>query len=422
VSRNYWWPGMSRYIALYCKGCDRCNRTKTFPAKPVGKLVPTQIPKDIWEIISVDLITGLPESQGYNVIMVVVDRLSKLIHVLPTTDTVTSEGIARLFRDSVWKHHGLPQQVISDRGPQFVSRFMKELNHLLGIKTSSSTAYHPQTDGQTERVNQEVEQYLRLFVNHRQDDWAEWLALAEFCHNNRIQASTRQTPFMLNTGRNPRLGTEPLRTTKMEAVDSFLKNIQEARKEAAAALQQAADDMARYYDQHRSEAVTYKVGDKVWLDARDLQTERPSKKLDDKRFGPFEVLEIVGPNAYKLRLPTRMKIHPVFNTVKLRPYKGDPIPDRVTHARPGPVIKGNNPEWEVEYIEDSKLKYGKLHYLVKWKGFPKEESTWESADHLKSVPRIVKEFHAKHPFAPRRISALTFSRLPFQPYENFTEV
>ena len=375
VSRNYWWPGMSRYIALYCKGCDRCNRTKTFPAKPVGKLVPTQIPKDIWEIISVDLITGLPESQGYNAIMVVVDRLSKLIHVLPTTDTVTSEGIARLFRDFVWKHHGLPQQVISDRGPQFVSKFMKELNHLLGIKTASSTAYHPQTDGQTERVNQEVEQYLRLFVNHRQDDWAEWLALAEFCHNNRIQASTRQTPFMLNTGRNPRLGTEPLRTTKMEAVESFLKNMQEARKEAAAALQQAADDMAHYYNQQRSEAITYKVGDKVWLDAKDLQTERPSKKLDDKRFGPFEVLKVVGPNAYKLKLPARMKIHPVFNTVKLRPYQEDQIPGRVTHSRPGPVIQGDHPEWEVEYIADSKLKYGKLHYLVKWKGHPIEEST-----------------------------------------------
>ena len=145
------------------------------------------------------------------------------------------------------------------------------------------------------------------------------------------------------------------------------------------------------------------------MDAKDLQNERPSKKLDDKRFGPFEVLEVVGPNAYKLRLPARMKIHPVFNTVKLRPYKEDPIPDRVTHSRPGPVIKGDNPEWEVEYIEDSKLKYGKLHYLVKWKGFPKEESTWEPADHLKKVPKIVQEFHAKHPFAPRRISALTFS-------------
>jgi hypothetical protein len=102
VSRNYWWPGISRFIASYTKGCDRCNRTKTYPASPVGKLVPTHIPKDIWEIITVDLTTGLPESQGYNAIMVVVDRLSKMIHVIPTTDQITSEGIARLYRDNVW--------------------------------------------------------------------------------------------------------------------------------------------------------------------------------------------------------------------------------------------------------------------------------------------------------------------------------
>ena len=130
-----------------------------------------------------------------------------MVHLMATHDTVTSLGVAKLYRDNVWKHHGLPDQIISDRGPQFVSNFIRELNKLLGIHTSPSTAYHPQSDGQTERANQEVEQYLRVFVNHRQDDWAEWLPLAEFCHNNRVQASTRQTPFKLNTGRDPRLGT-----------------------------------------------------------------------------------------------------------------------------------------------------------------------------------------------------------------------
>ena len=148
--------------------------------------------------------------------MVVVDRLGKIIHAIPTRDTATSAGVAKLFRDHVWKLHGLPKQIISDQGPQFVAQFMKELNSILDIKTPSSTTWHPQTDGQTERANQEIEQYLRLFVNHRQDDWAGWLALAKFSHNNRIQASTRQTPFMLNNGRHPRMGTEPLRASKVE--------------------------------------------------------------------------------------------------------------------------------------------------------------------------------------------------------------
>lgn len=422
VSRNYWWPGMTRYITSYTKGCDRCNRTKTYPAKPVGKLVPTQIPKDIWEIVTVDLITGLPDSGGYNAIMVVVDRLSKMLHVIPTTDKVTSEGIARLYRDFVWKLHGLPQQIISDRGSQFVSQFMRELNELLGIKTCASTAYHPQTDGQTERANQEVEQYLRLFVNYRQDDWAEWLSLAEFCHNNRIQASTKQTPFILNTGRHPRMGTEPSRDSKVKSADDFVKHMQETRKEAEAALYKAADDMARFYDQTRGEAVAYKVGDKVWLEGKDIKTDRPCKKLDDKRYGPYKVTKVVGPNAYQLKLPPSMKVYPVFSTVKLRPFHEDSVTGRKTSLRPQPVVIADKPEWEVECIKDSRLQRGKLEYLVKWKGYPQEESTWEPANNLKHCRKLVNDFHVKHPSAPQRISALTFSRLPFRPYTNLTEL
>ena len=423
VTRNYWWPGISRYIASYIQGCDKCNRTKTFPAKPVGKLTPTQIPKDIWQIITVDLITSLPESHGYDSILVVVDRLSKMIHICPTTTRLSSEGLARLFRDHVWKHHGLPEQVISDRGPQFVSGFMKELNKFLGIMTSPSTAYHPQTDGQTERVNQEVEQYLRLFVNHRQDDWAEWLSLAEFSYNNRVQASTRQTPFMLNYGRHPRLGVEPLKDVERTSVEDFVKKMQASRQEAEAALHQAAEDMARYYDQQRGVALTYKVGDQVWLDAKDIKTDRPSRKLSDKRYGPFKVVKVVSQNAYQLDLPPSMKLHPVFHTVKLRPYYPNTIPGREAPRRPPPVVEGDEPEWEVESIKDSRLvgRHG-FQYLVKWKGFPHEESTWEPACNLKNAAAAVEEFHKKHPSAPRKISALTFSGLNFRPYENLTEL
>ena len=422
VARNYWWPGVSRYIASYVQGCDRCNRTKTFPAKPSGKLMPTQIPKDVWQIITVDLITGLPDSHGHDSIMVVVDRLSKMIHAIPTTERLSSEGMARLFRDHVWKLHGLPEQIISDRGPQFVSGFMRELNKLLGIKTAASTAYHPQTDGQTERVNQEIEQYLRLFVNHRQDDWAEWLSLAEFCQNNRVQASTRQTPFMLNSGRHPRLGVEPMREAQHASVDDFVQRMQSARNEAEAALQQAADDMARYYDQQRGVAVNYKVGDQVWLDGKDIQTNRPSKKLSDRRYGPFKVTKVVSPNAYQLQLPPTMKLHPVFHTVKLRPYFPDTIPGRKPPVRLPPVIEGDMPEWEVEYIKDSRLRGGvAMQYLVKWKGYPHEESTWEPACNLEHAAEAVAEFHRKHPSAPRQISTLAFSGLKFRPLENLTE-
>jgi hypothetical protein len=385
VTRNYWWPGISRYVASYVKGCDRCCRTKTFPAKPSGRLVPTQIPTENWQIISVDFITELPESQGFDSIMAVVDRKSKRLHVMPTTTQVSSEGAARLYRDNVWRHHGLSEQVISDRGSVFVSEFTRELSTLLGIKIAASTAYHPQTDGQTERVNQEIEQYLRLFVNHRQDDWVEWLALAEFAYNNRIQASTRHSPFMLDTGRNPRLGAEPFRESRNQSADDFVKGMLSARKEAEAALHLAADDMAKYYDRGRQDGVEYKVGDKVWLDGKDLRTDRPAVKLSDKRYGPFTVSKVISPNAYKLQLPPSMKIHPVFNTVRLRPYHQDSIPGRVPPLRPPPLIEGNQPEWEIEFIKDSRIRYRKLEFLLKWKGYPHEESTWQRADTLNNA-------------------------------------
>src|SRR5882724_8435940 len=162
VARNFWWPGMGRYIAEYTKGCNLCNRTKNYPSTPAGKLMPNRIPDCRWQTISVDLITELPQSHRYDTIMVVIDCFSKCTHTIPTTSDVTASGVAQLFRDHVWKLHGLPEEVISDRGTQFVSNFVRSLSQLLKIRIVASTTYHPQTDGQTERVNQEVKQFLRL--------------------------------------------------------------------------------------------------------------------------------------------------------------------------------------------------------------------------------------------------------------------
>jgi Integrase zinc binding domain len=165
VARNYWWPQMSRYIGQYVKTCDLCLRTKAQRHPPMGELVPLPIPEFPWDTISVDFIVELPESHSYDAIMNVVDSVNKVSHFIPTHTTITALGVARLFLAHVWKLHGLPKQVISDRGPQFVAELTRELYRMLGIKLAATTAYHPQGDGQTERVNQELEQYLRLFVN-----------------------------------------------------------------------------------------------------------------------------------------------------------------------------------------------------------------------------------------------------------------
>src|SRR5260221_5920376 len=221
VSQNYWWPGLSRYVAKFIAGCDTCNRTKTFLTQKVGKLIPNKVPAQCWQVITVDMIRELPDSKGYNAALVVVDCLSKWIHTIPTVTSLDSARVAWLFLEHVWRHHGLPEEVISDRGPAFISNFSRELAAILGVKLTPSTSYHLQTDGQMECVNQEIEAYLRVFVSHRQENWADWLPLAEVAYNNKVHTATHWTLLELNAGQHPRLGVEPTRTSTVEAADAF---------------------------------------------------------------------------------------------------------------------------------------------------------------------------------------------------------
>ena len=174
---------------------------------------------------------------------------------MSTVTTLSAAGTAQLYLQHIWKHHGLPRRMVSDRGPQFVVEFMKELYRLLGIKLAATTAYHPQGDGQTERVNQELEQYLRIFINQRQDDWDDLLPLVEFQYNNHVHAATQNVPFLLDTGRIPRMGFEPdQQRSHMESVNEFKERMEDTLKEAKAALVKSKDNMAKYYDRKRTPA------------------------------------------------------------------------------------------------------------------------------------------------------------------------
>ena len=187
--------------------------------------MPNTILEKPWSHILADFITKLPLAQGYDAILVVCDRFSKMVHFIATMEKMSAEGLAKLFWDHVWKLHGLPESIISDRGVQFVAGMMKELNNLLGIQIKLLIAYHPQTDRQTERINQELEQYLRVFINHRQEQWPDWLGTAEFTYNNKVHAATKTLPFKANYGQDPKMGFEGRRKGKYKAVEKFIERM-----------------------------------------------------------------------------------------------------------------------------------------------------------------------------------------------------
>jgi len=244
-------------------------------------------------------------------------------HFVATTEKTTAEGLARLFRDNVWKLHRLPESVISDRGPQFAAGLMKELNKMLGIETKLSMAYHPQTDGQTERTNQELEQYLRMYVNHRQNNWSEWLAMAEFAFNNKVYTATKMSLFKVNYGRELRMGFDIRKKGKNEKAEEFAREMKERHEEARAALVKAQEEMKRQTDRNRKEVEEYRVGDKVLISTKNFSMElmkRTTKKLTEKFIGPYVVKRIGSENVVELELPLSLRIHLVVNVRRIVKY------------------------------------------------------------------------------------------------------
>jgi len=290
-----------RDVGKYMEGCDLCQRMKNRTEKLAGKLKLSKVPQKTWTHLTVDFITKLPVVAGKDMILVVCDRLSKMTHFVATTEGTSVEGLARLLWDNVWKLHGLLESVVSDRGPQFAAELMKELNSMLRIKTKLSMVFHPQTDGQTERMNQELEQYLRFFIEHRQKDWPEWLAAAEFAINNKVHMATKVLPFMANYGKKLRMGGNIRRKGKVESATEFVERIKKVHKEAEAALKITQEEMKRYVDRGRKETEKWKKGDRVLLSTKDLVfKERPTKKLMERYVGPYVIEKVISSNVVKL--------------------------------------------------------------------------------------------------------------------------
>ena len=401
IARDFVWPGMRKMIYDYVDACAICQQSKSRRRKPYGLLTPLPIPSRPWKDISMDFITKLPKSGVFDSVLVVVDRFSKMSHFIPCVESLNAEELCDLVIRQVVRYHGLPDSIVSDRGPQFVSKFWKTLLGLFGIKASLSTTAHPQTDGQTERMNQNLEQYLRSYTNYLQDDWSQLLCYAEFAINNVVNVSTGKSPFEVNYGFNPRMDyLNEVDGTRMESVDTWATNLNLIHFGIEAALRSASEKMAASANKSRIDH-SFKVGDQVWLSSENLNVVRPSRKLGFRRVGPFKILEFVNRVAVRLELPVGVRIHPVFHVSLLLPFRG-PMKGQ-DGIRPGPVEIGPDgvPVLEVEAILGARRRKGGLEFLVKWLGYGDLENSWQPCEDVRNSRELVLEFYRRNPGATK---------------------
>ncbi|KAJ1036859.1 hypothetical protein NDA10_005515 [Ustilago hordei] len=396
AQRHYWWPNMTAWIADYVASCPVCARYKAPRHRPYGLLQPLATPDRPWGSISLDFIEGLPpskkyDSKTYDSILVIVDRLTKFAILAPTHKTVTAKQTAVLLYGHMVRLFGYPDHMVSDRGRQFISGAWKAFAEQMGVKHSLSTAYHPQTDGQTERVNQVIEQYLRMYCNYEQNDWANLLDTAAFVYNNTVHNSIGVSPFFACYGWNPkahpdipqRLGVnDPGRFEYLMDGKERCKYLQEQIREAQ------CRSVNQYNRKHKD--IEFKVGDMVYINRRNWKTRRPTPKLDTRFAGPYPVQERVGRRAYRITLPANLRVHDVFHVSMLEPARTSSLPQRAEQPTI-PSLPDEDLDFEVEALIDKRSHNGTTEYKVLWRGYSEEAASWEPVENL-NCPDLIQEY------------------------------
>jgi transposase InsO family protein len=414
VQRDYFWPGVATFARTWVEGCNHCARNKPDHHKAYGRLEPHPVPEGAWTRIGADFVISLPRTRrGKDAILVIIDAFTKMAHFIPVTmKGLTAKVFADLLVSEVVRLHGFPKTLISDRGSQMVNKTFKHICERFNLKHFPTTAYHPSGNGQTERMNQPLEAYLRAYINYAQEDWDLLCTHAEICYNNSKHEVTGMTPYFANLGRHPNfdIAAEVPGTELSDATATMFSNrIAELHGVLQEKLNTQRRTMGRYYNKRRLaiEEGLFQDGSLVWLRTTNIRTRRKSKKLDQKKIGPFAILEKVGTRAYRLDLPASLPIHDVFHTELLEPYRELVIPDQPTYP-PGlvevdvDIQVDAETDWEVQAIVDSRANPGGFKYKVRWKG--NWADTWEPP-RLLSCDELIDAFHAIFPDKPKPAAA-----------------
>ena len=395
LSKYYWWPTLQADVADFCNTCDTCQRMKSRHAKKPGELQPLPIPEAPWLDITMDFVFGLPRNrQGNSGVLVVCDRFSKMAHFIPTNEHVTAGGCATLMLEHVIKLHGVPRSIVCDRDPRFVSKFWKTLFSTLGTRVMPSTAYHPQTDGQTERTNRSMEQMLRCTLTD-DAEWQDKLALVEFAYNTSEAASTGTSPYEAVYGRAPRTPLSLTANTNLPRLQEQLREMSHVWDAVRHNIAKAQAAQKRQADKTRQH-VEFSEGDEVLLSTANISLDgHDSGKLKPRWIGPFQIVEKKSSLVYRLRLPDNMGIHPVFHVSLLKPYKQPSTLQRPAPRHPPPTIRDGEEEYEVERILGDRVRRRRQEYLVRWKGYGPEHDSWEPSDNLGHAQEILTAYQAR---------------------------
>lgn len=401
IQRHFTWSGIANDVREYVATCPICQGKAIHRHRPYGQLEPLPIPTETWNSpfkeISLDWITGLPPStkdgRMYNSILTVVCRVTKYALFIPTRDDTTAADFAELFFEHVECRFGTPRGIVTDRDSRITSDFWREVCEMKIIKRRLSTAYHPQTDGQSEALNRIVEDYLRAYTSEDQTVWAKLLPLAQFAYNNSRNHTTGMSPNRLLHGFDCEIRidvADNVSERRIPAAKNRIEKLHQLRQQLRLRLVETQERMASYYNA-RHVPKQFKVGDFVKLSTKNLKLK--SRKLSPRWVGPFRVLERIGRQAYRLALPDKYALlHDVFPIQLLEEYRHRHDDAELMKM---PDLENPQDEWEVEEVRDKRRIKGVIHYLVKWANWPSEYNSYEPASHLARAPKAIADYERK---------------------------